>query len=113
MAAIASLRYFLLIRFHLRKIASPDQFRKLVLRQRKDVFRCLPELVLLMVVNVRPLTFGEPIREECLLAATEPDDGPVAFRSSLSGPGDPLFDELAAKVGVDLAFFGPGKKPIF
>jgi hypothetical protein len=37
----------------------------------------------------------------------EQDNGPVAFRSSLPWPGDPLFDDPAAKVGVNLALFGP------
>jgi hypothetical protein len=40
-------------------------------------------------------------------SAPEKDDGPVAFRSSLAWPGNPLFDDLTAKVGVDLAPLGP------
>jgi hypothetical protein len=47
------------------------------------------------------------MHEDCLGSAPEKDDGPVAFRSSLSWPGDPLFDDFTAKVGVDLALFGP------
>jgi len=31
-------------------------------------------------------------------------------RSSLTRPGDPLFDDLAAKVGVDLALIGPSNR---
>ena len=39
------------------------------------------------------------------------DDGPVAFRFSLPWSGDPLFDDLTAKAGVDLALFGPSNSP--
>ena len=63
--------------------------------------------MLLFVIDVRPLAFGEPVYKECLGSAPEEDDGPVAFRSSLPWPGNPLFDDLTAKVGVDLALFGP------
>jgi hypothetical protein len=61
----------------------------------------------LIVMDVRPLALGKPVHEECLGSAPEKDDGPVAFRFSLPGSGDPLFDDLTAKVGVDLALFGP------
>jgi len=37
-------------------------------------------------------------------------DGPVAFRSSLTRSGNPLFDDFTAKVGVDLALFGPSNR---
>jgi hypothetical protein len=63
-------------------------------------------LFFLIVLDVRPLAFGEPVYEECLRSAPEEDDGAVAFRSSLSRPGDPLFDDPTTKVGVDLALFG-------
>jgi hypothetical protein len=65
------------------------------------------ELFFLIVIDVRPLAFGEPVHEECLGSAPEKDDGPVPFRSSLPWPGGPLFDDFTAKVGVDLALFGP------
>jgi hypothetical protein len=66
--------------------------------------------LLLIVIDVRPLALGEPVHEKCLGAATEQDDGPVAFRSSLARSGDPLFDDFTAKVGVDLALFGPSNR---
>jgi len=56
------------------------------------------ELFFLIVIDVRPLAFGEPVYEECLGSAPEKDDGTVAFRSSLPRPGNPLFDDLTAKV---------------
>jgi hypothetical protein len=59
-------------------------------------------------MDVRPLALGEPVHEKRSVIATEQDDGPVAFRFSLPRSGDPLFDDLAAQVGVDLALFGPG-----
>ena len=31
--------------------------------------------------------------------------GPVAFRSSLPWPGNPLFDDLTAEIGVNLTLF--------
>jgi hypothetical protein len=39
------------------------------------------------------------------------DDGPVAFRFSLPWSGDPLLDDLTAKVGVDLAHLGTSSGP--
>jgi hypothetical protein len=71
------------------------------------VFRGFLELFFLIVINVRPPVFGEPVHEECLGSAPEKDDGPVALRSSLPWPGDPLFDDPTAKVGVNLIVFGP------
>jgi len=106
MAAIASLRYFLLIVFHLRKIASLQQLCDLLLCQRQDVLRGFLELFFLIVIDVRSLAFGEPVHKECLGSAAEKDDGSVAFRPSLPWPGDPLFDDPTTKVGVNLALFG-------
>jgi hypothetical protein len=60
-----------------------------------------------MVIDVRPLALGEPVHEECLRSAPEEDDGPVAFRFPLPWSGDPLFDDLTPKAGVDLALLGP------
>src|SRR5258708_2195704 len=71
------------------------------------MLRCLLELFFLVVIDVRPLALGEAVHEECLTSAPEEDDGPVAFRPSLPRSGDPLFDDLTAKVGVDLTLFGP------
>jgi hypothetical protein len=48
------------------------------------VLRGFLELFFLIVIDVRPLAFGEPVYEECPGSAPEKDDGPVAFRSSLS-----------------------------
>ena len=62
--------------------------------------------MLIIDIDVRPLAFGEPIHEKCLRAATVQDDGPLALRLSLTRSGDPLFDDPAAKAGVDLAIFG-------
>lgn len=62
---------------------------------------------MLMVIDVRPPALGESLHEERFVSATEKDDGPVAFRSSLPWPGDPLFDDPGAKVRFDLALFGP------
>src|SRR6188768_3583408 len=109
-AAIASLRYFLLIGFHLHKIAFLQQFGELLLRQRQDMLRGFLELLLLVRVDVRPLALGESVHEKCLRTAPEQDDGPVAFRSSLPRSGNPLFDDLTAKVGIDLALFGPSHR---
>ena len=61
----------------------------------------------LIVVDVRPLALGEPLHERRLGTATEQDDGQVASRSPPTRSGDPLFNDFTAKVGVDLALFGP------
>jgi hypothetical protein len=71
------------------------------------VLRGFLELFFLIVIDVRPLAFGEPVHEKCLGSAPEKDNGLVAFRSSLPWPGDPLFDDITAKVSVDLALLGP------
>jgi hypothetical protein len=97
----------LVIVFHLRKIASFQQFRDLILRQCQGVFRGFLELFFLMVVDFCPLAFSEPVHKPCLGSAAKKDDGSVAFRSSLPWPGDPLFDDPTSKVGVNLALFGP------
>ncbi|HXP83218.1 MAG TPA: hypothetical protein VN841_00770 [Bryobacteraceae bacterium] len=80
------------------------------------MLRSFLELFFLLAIDVRPLAFGESIHEErpALFrkrswrgpSAAEKNDAPVAFRSPLSGPGDPLFDDLTAKVGIDLSFLG-------
>lgn len=79
--------------------------------QRQDVFGRFLKLLLLIVINVRPLALGEPVYEKRLRPATKQDDGPVALRSPLPRSGDPLFDDLTAEVGVDLAFVGPSHRP--
>src|ERR1019366_3626156 len=66
--------------FHLHKIASLQQLRELLLRQRQDVLRGFLELFFLIVIDVRPPAFGESVHEECLGFAPEKDDGTVAFR---------------------------------
>jgi hypothetical protein len=53
------------------------------------------------------VAFGEPVDEECPSAAPEKNYGPVALRSSLAWPGNPLFDDPTTKIGVDPAIFGP------
>jgi hypothetical protein len=110
-AAIASLRYLLLIVFQLQNIASLQQLSELLFGQRQDVLRSFFELYFLIVIDVRPLAFGEPVHKECPSSrersTAEKDDCPVTFRSSLSRLGDALFDDTATKVGVDLTFFGP------
>ena len=58
------------------------------------------ELLFLIVIDVRPLALGETIHEERLRTAPEKNDRPVAFRSSLSRSGDPLFDDFATKISV-------------
>src|ERR1035437_2905697 len=65
--------------FHLNKIASLQQLREFLLRQRLDVLRAFLELFFLIVIDIRPLAFGEPVHEEFLGSAPEEDDGPVAF----------------------------------
>jgi hypothetical protein len=108
MAAIASLRYFLLIVFDLDKIASLQQLDELPIRQCQDVLRGFLELFFLIVIDVRTPVFGEPINEECLGPALEEDDRAVAFRSSLPSPRDPLFYDSGAQIRIDLALFGAG-----
>jgi hypothetical protein len=71
------------------------------------VLRGLLELFFLCVIDVRPLVFGEAVYEERLASMPEKNDGPIAFRSSLPWPGNPLLDDLTAKFGVYLALFGP------
>jgi len=72
-----------------------------------DDLRGVLKLLLLIVIDVRPLALGEPVYEKRPGTPTEQDDGPVAFRFSLPWSGDPLFDDLTAKVGIDLTLFGP------
>jgi hypothetical protein len=57
-----------------------------------------------MGIDVRPLAFGKPVYKERLCSPPEEDDRPVAARPSLPTPGDPLLDDFATQVGVDLAF---------
>src|SRR2546421_13046095 len=97
MAAMASLRYFLLIRF-----SSPQNRRASAVPQAASpstpkLLRGLLELFFFIVADVRTLAFGEPVHEECLASASEEEDGPVAFRPSLPRPRDPLFDDLTAR----------------
>ncbi len=79
----------------------------MLLRQPQHVLRGFLELLFLIVIDVRPLALGEPVHEECPGSAPEEDDGPLASRFSLPWSGDPLLDDPTAKVGVDLAPFGP------
>src|ERR1035437_721608 len=65
--------------FHFHKIASLLQLRALLLRQSQDVLRGFLDPFFLIVIDIRPLAFGEPVHEECLGSAPEEDDGPVAF----------------------------------
>jgi hypothetical protein len=82
----------------------------LLFRQRKNVLRGLLELCFLIVIDVRPLAFGEPVHEKGPVSTPEKDDSPVALGLSLPGPSDPLLDNLTAKVGVDLTLFGPNNR---
>jgi hypothetical protein len=65
------------------------------------------ELCFLIVIDVRTLAFGEPLYEKRFGSASKKNNSTVSFRSSLSGPGDPLFDDLSAEVSVNLAFLRP------
>jgi hypothetical protein len=104
MAAIASLRYFFSLAFHLHQISSHHELR---LTQRQDHLCGFFELFLFVVTDVGSLAFGEPVDEECLGSAPKQDYRPIAFGFSLPWPGNPLLNGLAAKVGVDQAFLGP------
>src|ERR1022692_3440839 len=95
MAAIASLRYFLLIRFCLHKIASFQPHRELRLGQCQYELCGFLELFFLKVIDVRPLALGEPVHEECLGSAPEEDYCAVSFCSSRAWSGDPLCDAPA------------------
>jgi hypothetical protein len=97
MAAMASLLYFLLIRFCLHKIASLQPHRELRFGQRQDDLRRFLELLLLMVPYIRPLALGKPVHEKCLAASTEKDDHAIAFGSSLPGPRNALLDDFSAR----------------
>jgi hypothetical protein len=72
------------------------------------MLRSFFELLLLGVVDIRPLALGEAVHEERLGSPPENHNGPVAFRFPLTGSGDPLLNNAAAQVGVDLAPFGAG-----
>ncbi len=50
---------------------------------------------------------ANPYTKNALAPRRKSDDGTVAFRSSLPWPGNTLFDDPTAKVGVDLALLGP------
>ena len=104
MAAIASLRYFLLIS-HLYKIAVLKQFLNLLLRQMQHVARCLLELSLFIAVDVRPVALGEAVSENRARAPAEKDDRSVPARLALPRPCDPLVDDLPAEIGIDPSFF--------
>jgi hypothetical protein len=71
------------------------------------VLRSFLELFFLVVIDVRTFALGESVNEECPGSSPEKDDGTVAPRSSLPWPGDPLFDDPTAEIGVDSAHFGP------
>ena len=92
--------------FDLDKIASLQQLDELPVHQYQDVLRGFLELFFLIVIDVRPPVFGEPINEECPGPAPEEYDRAVAFRSSLPKSRDPLFYDSAAQTRVDLALFG-------
>jgi hypothetical protein len=55
----------------------------------------LPELLFLVVIDIRPPALGEPVHEERPGSAAEENDRPVAPGSSLPRSGDSLFDDLA------------------
>src|SRR5437764_929372 len=93
MAAIPSLRYFLLIS-HLHEIAVLEQFLDLFIRQLQDVACCLLELFVLLGVDIRPLALCEPVSENRALASPEKDDGSIPARLALPWPCDPLLDDL-------------------
>jgi hypothetical protein len=73
MAAIASLRYLLLI-FHLHKIAVLEQFVNLLLGQAQHVARCLLELLLLVSIDVRAVALREDVSENRTFTPPEEDD---------------------------------------
>jgi len=69
--------------------------------------RGLLELYFLIVLDVGPPALREPVHKERSVPAPNKNNGPVAFRPSLTGLGDPLFDNLASQVGIDQAPFRP------
>jgi hypothetical protein len=52
------------------------------------------------------MALGKPVYKERLHSPPEKDDRPVAARPSLPLSGDPLLDDFATQVGVDLALAG-------
>jgi hypothetical protein len=67
------------------------------------VFCSFPKLLQLIGIDVRPLALGKPVYKESLCSPPEEDDRPVAARPPLPTSGDPLLDDFATQVGVDLA----------
>ena len=66
---------------------------------------CLLELLLFIVIDVRPVALREPVSENSPLSAAEEDDRALATRFSPPWPGDPLLNDTAAKIGIHLSFF--------
>jgi hypothetical protein len=66
---------------------------------------CLLELLLFIVIDVRPVALREPVSENSALTTAEKDDRPVATRFSPPWPRDPLLNDAAAKIGIHLSVF--------
>lgn len=65
------------------------------------------ELLFFFFPDIPKFTFWIPLYKECPLPLAEHNDGPVAFRPPFPRAGNPLFDDTAAQVRIDLAFFCP------
>jgi hypothetical protein len=103
MAAIASLRYFLLIS-HLHKIAVLDHGLDLLLSHLQHVACCLLELLLFIVVDVRLVALREAVNKNSTLSPAEEDDCTVATRLAPAWPWDPLLNDAAAKIDTSALF---------
>src|SRR5262249_29145239 len=82
-----------------------DQLFDLLVRQSQHVACRLLELALFIGVDVRPGAFRETISENRALSPAQEDDRSVSTRLALSWARDPLLDDAAAEVGIDLSFF--------
>src|SRR5262245_27909753 len=105
-AAIASLRYLLLIS-HLYKIDVLDKFLDLFFCYSQHVPHVLLELSHFIGVDIRPVTFGESVSKSRARSPAEEDDRSVAARLAPPRPRDPLLDDASAKVGIHVAALGP------
>lgn len=57
--------------------------------------------------DVRPRALCEAVHEDRTISLPEYNDRPMSSRSSLPRPRDPLLNDAATEIGIDLPSFGP------
>jgi hypothetical protein len=63
------------------------------------------ELLFFILADVAEIALGKTVHEERLLPLPEKDDTAVAFRLACPRTGNPLLDDPAANIRINLSFF--------